>query len=94
MNTNKIREFLMNELYCPYGKDCQLKVELVENSNGDVESIQIITQTWKVDLEIDHTWFNFSTNDGCGIDEYELEYVMDIKDSWDELIELVKQEEV
>lgn len=90
----KIREYLMEELYCPYGEDSKLEVELVENYDGsEVEEIQILTQTWELDMGVkDSLWFNFSTLQGCGIDEYELEYVMSIKDSWEYLKELIKEE--
>jgi len=90
----KIREYLMEELYCPYGEDSKLEVELVEDYDGKVNEIQILTQTWELDMGVeDDSWFNFSTLQGCGIDEYELEYVMSIKDSWEYLEEIIKEEE-
>jgi len=84
----------MEELYCPYGEDSKLEVELVEDYDGKVNEIQILTQTWELDMGVeDDSWFNFSTLQGCGIDEYELEYVMSIKDSWEYLEEIIKEEE-
>lgn len=91
----KLREYLMEELYCPYGEDSNLEVKLIENYDGsEVDEIQILTQTWELDMGIEEdSWFNFSTLQGCGIDEYELDYVMRIKDSWGYLSEIVKEEE-
>lgn len=90
----KIKEYLMKELYCPYGEDSNLDVALEENYDGsEVEEIQITTNTWEIDLGVRGDWFSFSTMNGCGIDEYELEYVMSIKDSREHLNELIKEEE-
>lgn len=96
----KIKEYLLKELHCPYGEDCNLEVDFVENYDGEVEEIQITTQTWELDIYLMDGSVSFSTNhyhddkvEHFAVDEYELEYVMDIKDSWEYLKEIIKEEE-
>ena len=78
VNVNQIKLFLESELYCPY-EDCNLKVSV----DMDRKDIHVETNTWEISMGLGETDDSFclSTKESYGIDQYELEYIMNIKDS-------------
>lgn len=75
-----VHQYVNNELYNPFS--CEV---LVKRKDGN---LVFDCGVWVITMGIEDDWFNVSTKKGCGIGEYDLDQIVDIRDNKETIIEL------
>lgn len=80
MNLEGVQKYIEEELSNPFSCECKVTEE-----DGN---ICIDCGCWVVSLGIEDDWFNVSTHEGCGIGDYDLDQIVEIRDNRETILEI------
>ena len=81
---DEVKDYINEELSNPFC--CEVKVT---EDNGN---LIFDCGCWVVTMGIEDDWFNVSTGDGCGIGEYDLDQIVEIRDNKETILEIYNGE--
>ena len=81
---DEVKDYINEELSNPFS----IEVKVTED-NGN---IIVDCGCWVLSMGIEDDWFNVSTGDGCGIGEYDLDQIVEIRDNKDTILEIYNGE--
>ena len=81
---DEVKDYINEELSNPFS----IEVKVTED-NGN---IIVDCGCWVLSMGIEDDWFNVSTGDRCGIGEYDLDQIVEIRDNKETILEIYNGE--
>ena len=81
---DEVKDYINEVLSNPFS----IEVKVTED-NGN---IIVDCGCWVLSMGIEDDWFNVSTGDGCGIGEYDLDQIVEIRDNKETILEIYNGE--